>query len=206
MRKLTKKTLDQLASEMPLISQNVQNSMFGRAYYYDLNDGSFIACVGDSPEIRLIDSSTYPAALAASLGGITGNSNNLTGSVPFKSGNSQQRENVIRTIATEVGIGSSYLTVTNLNDSSLYGQYSNSQDMITINSYSKLFENGNYNDFYCLLKHEQYHSNNYIPDDSAYNEYNAYNYVNNEVPQFNYASDDYRQHSLDNEQYFGSLL
>lgn len=194
MKKLTKKSLDELAKEMHVMSEEEQESMLGRAYYYDLY-GNLIGICGDSSEIRVIDNSLYGAAIAGGLGGISGDGdwrNNLMGSIPFRDSTLQQRTNIIRSIGIQAGLSNYYMDIRDLDNYTRNGEYNHSTGMVTINSNSILFEFGNYNDFYCTLKHENYHKNNYIPNGStAQMERDAYNHVLDQ-DQYDYASPYYK--------------
>ncbi len=59
MKKLTKKSLDELAKEMPIIDETYQKTFIGGTYYYDIASGTFFGQIGSSDDVRFVNSSEY---------------------------------------------------------------------------------------------------------------------------------------------------
>ena len=54
MKKLTKKSLNELAIMMPILSEIQQKTFIGVTHYYDIVSGTFLGTVGSSNDVRFV--------------------------------------------------------------------------------------------------------------------------------------------------------
>ena len=215
MKKLTKKNLQQLCETMALLSEVEQRNCVGTAYYYS-PDGQLLGYLGNSSEIRVVDSSIFYSLQDNNDDAcLFGNSTSL-----YYSGNATQ-VNIINSIAGGLGLDYIYLdtlyyTVNNNKYISYDSggrtthmgtpEYGYQYSYITINDASDVFIKGNFYDMMCVLLHEQDHYDNYNPytHDEVASEFFAFGAtIYNEY--FEHASSEFRANIYSQYEYYKNL-
>ena len=174
MKKLTKKSLDELAEKMPVVSESEQQCLIGGTFYFDY-EGNFIGKIDDGRnELRV---ATSIIAIDSSVG-FSQASQNTVGAV-------------LSTMAHTMGISG------NIDMGYLPGNIAqtNSNGQITFNIASSLFNASNYYDFLSVLYHEHHHQMTMGDHGSGQSEYQALIYEINQSS-FQYTSEAYRQDTM----------
>ena len=212
MKKLTKKNLQQLCETMVILSEVEQQNYVGAAFYYS-PDGELLGHLGNSYEIRVVDSGFfYSLQDNTDDACLFGSSTSL-----YYSGNGTQ-VNIINSLAG--GLGLNYIYV-----GALYDNFENiayytggktthmgtpehgyQYSYITINNASNVFRKGDFYEMMCVLLHEQDHYHNYNPQ--TYNEYASEFFafgaaIYNEY--FEHASPEFRESIYRQYRYYESL-
>lgn len=174
MKKLTRKSLDELARVMPVISEAKQRIYFGGTFYYN-NSGQLL---GEIPD----------GNYAIKIGNSTGDS----GAIDFSASNQDTKNNVLTTMANSIGISGSIGFFENPENPNHMGGIDASGN-IYVNSNAKIYLSGNYYDFLSVLHHEHYHQMTLsgYAFSSGQNEYQALIYEINQSG-FQYTSDYYK--------------
>ncbi|SFL64708.1 hypothetical protein, partial [Proteiniphilum acetatigenes] len=198
-----------------ILSEVEQRNYVGAAFYYS-PDGELLGHLGNSHEIRVVDSGIfYSLQYNNDDACLFGYSTSL-----YYSDNGT-RVNIINSMARGLGLDYVYLDTLyyTVNDNryisydtggktthmgtSGYGyQYS----YITINNASDMFKGGNFYDMMCALIHEQDHYDNYNPQtyNKNYSEFFAFGAtIHNQY--FEYASQDFRESTYSQYRYYESL-
>lgn len=158
MKKLTKKNLQQLCETMIILSEVEQRNYVGAAFYYS-PDGQFLGPLGNSHEIRVVDSGIF-----YSLQYCNDDSCLFGYSTSLYYSNNETQVNIINSIAGRLGLDNIYVgtlydgsgnvlytsggrtthSVTQYTypDGSVYYDYYYSY--ITINNVSNTFKSGNF--------------------------------------------------------------
>lgn len=59
MKRITRKNLDELAKEMPILDEVHQKTFIGGTHYYDIASGTFLGTVGSFDDVRFVTPSEY---------------------------------------------------------------------------------------------------------------------------------------------------
>ncbi|MFI3315362.1 MAG: hypothetical protein R3Y04_06820 [Rikenellaceae bacterium] len=101
MRKLERKSLDELAQKMPLIKESEQAQFVGGYKYYDAS-GNYMGTLGSSNEIRLLYNNLLDLNSIVLAGDCTETNNTAYNmSISYSDMSSMQKETVISTILKE---------------------------------------------------------------------------------------------------------
>ena len=220
MKKLTKKNLQQLCETMVILSEVEQQNYVGAAFYYS-PDGELLGHLGNSSEIRVVDSSIF-----YSLQDNNDDACLFGSSTSLYYSDSGTQVNIINYMASELGLNNIYVgtlydgsgnvlytsggrtthSVTQYTypDGSVY--YDHHHSYITINNVSDAFKGGSFYDMMCALIHEQDHYDNYNPytHDKVASEFFAFgSTIYNEY--FEYASPEFREDIYSQYEYYKSL-
>lgn len=142
MKKLTKKSLDELARVMPVISEAKQRVFFGGTWYYDTS-GTLVGFTPDeSDEIRVVNSTWG-----------TGDT------LKFSEASQETQGKILSTIGQSAGI-SGTVQIYGVSNQNEYAKYSHNNDIVGVNSSGSFYGSGNYYDFLSMLIHESYHQSN----------------------------------------------
>ena len=185
MKKLTRKSLDELAKKMSVLNESEQQNLVGGAFYYD-DSGNFLGEYGTGNNI-LIANSIYDPGMCLSIA-----SEETVGYV-------------LTTTANAIGISGD---IGIYYDPFQYAKHESGQ--VYVNYNGDLISDNNYYDIVSVLHHEHFHQMT-IPDYSGtnlQNEYQAFIYQINH-PSFQYVSEHLRSGTmanyerLHNEQEYG---
>ena len=130
MKKLTKKSLDELANSMSIISDAEQMCYNGGTYVYN-SAGTYLGYRGTGSDV-VIASSLYATQFDS-----------------ISVADDQTILNVLNTIARGIGL-------THANDNR-FAEMDSTTGKISINAYSELLSSNNYYDYLSILQHEKYH-------------------------------------------------
>ena len=174
MKKLTRKSLDELARVMPVVDELKKRNYVGGTWYFD-KAGVQVAYIDDgSQEIRI---------------------GTPESSIAFSSTSMDVVAKVMNTMGASIGVNGSII-VDNKYGNGVYGYTDPSSGKISINMTSPSFEGSNYCDFLSTLHHEHYHQMN-IGNGLSYdeNELQALIYEMSQ-PSFKNASQEYKAETL----------
>lgn len=196
MRKLRKMNLDELAQEMPVLSEEEQRAHEGGAFYYTMS-GDYLGKVGDSNEIRIISADTYY--------NLSGNANGVgmdvvSSNFSFITSN-DVKFNVLNSMARSVGVGSGF-NMANL-EQGTYAEIDISGN-VSFSYHAPCFRDANYYDFVLTLYHERRHiETSYL--DHRRSEFEAYACVLRH-PQFEQASEKFKNTIVNNYIYYKDTI
>ncbi len=134
MKKLTRKSLDELAKTMPIVSKTQQNGYIGGAMYFDSN-GNFVGSYGEGNGI----------IIAPTI---------LHSGISFDIASEETVGKVITTMARAVGINGNINII--YDRGQLYAQAHSNGD-VDWNYNSNIMAYNNYYDFLSVLHHENHH-------------------------------------------------
>ncbi|SFL04934.1 hypothetical protein SAMN05216357_111106 [Porphyromonadaceae bacterium KH3CP3RA] len=184
MKKLTKKSLDELAENALNVSELEQQTIIGGAFYFDYS-GNYLGSSGPGSDIRI----------ATGLGSIST-------SIPFSEAASSTVGGVLTNMAHLIGYSGTVGTDFFENPGK-YAQAAGGQ--ITYNMGSPAFDQGNYFDFLCTLIHENHHVITPYDAGTPQSEYYAYRAVKDSYF-YSLVSNEYRAHIESSYNHYGSLL
>ncbi len=164
MKKLTKQSLDELAKEMPVLSEEVQISLIGGAKYFDLS-GTFLGDIGPGDEMRIISPNEFQAAMADYNNHPYDGSGQLYG----QSLSSASRNTKHRVLLHYAKGGLSHFNLVNLSQDIQAGWNKDGQFMINLNGFFMDHEQ----DIINTMVHEMVHYNAGSGDNSEYAAYMA---------------------------------
>lgn len=175
MKKLTKKSLDELAKQMPSVSELEQQSLIGGSFYFD-QAGNFVGTHGAGNDIIIANTI-------------------LNSGIPFSIASDATIRAVLTTMANAMGIsGEIGLIYESDNKFAVTDPSGN----ISFNCYSELMSSNNYYDYLSILRHEQHHQMTVGYSGSwLQNEYQSFIYQINDSS-FQYASDWLRDYTMTN--------
>jgi|AGTN01.1.fsa_nt_gi hypothetical protein len=168
MKKLTRKNLNELASDMLTVSELEQQNLMGGSFYFDYS-GNFIGQYGTGNDI-IIANSILHSGMAFSL------------APP------EIVASVITTMARAVGISGNVNIV--FESGNVYGK-AHSNGQVDFNYNANIMVYNNYYDFLSVLHHENHHLMSMEDRGTTQSEFQALIYEMNQ-PSFQYASDPYR--------------
>jgi len=176
MKKLTKKSLDELAENMSVVNESEQQYLVGGSFYFD-HAGNFIGNYGHGNDIIIANSILHSG-------------------IPFSLANDATINAVLTTMANAMGI-SGGIGVVRTGDNR-YAEFNSETGKISFNLNSELMSSNNYYDYLSVLRHEQYHQMTAGYSGSwLQNEYQAFIYQINDSS-FQYASDWLRDYTMTN--------
>lgn len=155
-RKLTKKSLNELAQVMPVLSEKEQDELVGGAQLFT-KDGTYLGQVGTSQEVRITTENTYTQLQSYDLSyqdSLVGNmSAGLSGQAI------QTMEKVMNSIAQMAGIDSGIkIEVKNVQGWTAYGSTTSTGGIwLNANSDTIVYDGCNMYDFMSTIIHENYH-------------------------------------------------
>ena len=184
MRKLTKKSLEDLAKTMSVIDETEQQNFVGGTFYYDYN-GNYLGSYGTGNDVRIATSMS-----------------DIGGSIAFSSAPSSVVGSVLTNMSRFLGysgiVGISY----NDNETN-YGSATAGQ--IMYNPGSPAFVGDNNFNFWCTLVHEMHHVNTPGDVGTDQSEYYAILSVKNSY-YYTMASEQYKIHVENNLTYYRNIL
>lgn len=194
MRKLRKINLDELAQEMPVLSEEEQRAQDGGTFYLT-QTGLYLGQKGKGYEVRSVDYDTW-----VSLSGCRDDSELYPHSGPTYGFSSEAKNAIIQVIAKDAYITGVTISMAYLGEGS-YGRAIPSNYQIYVNYDSPSFSTGNYYDLMMTLVHELHHIKS--PEDAGGNrsEVEAYEAVTRHYG-FSYTSEKYKKHVRDAIDYY----
>ncbi|MFA7492263.1 MAG: hypothetical protein WCZ43_01955 [Proteiniphilum sp.] len=147
MKKLTKRNLDELAVNMPIIDEKEQQDIIGGTFYYSASGQLIHATYDGSNEMRVVlDINNW----VVSGGGMF---DPISGSYSLNEVGSNVVANVLSHIASSIGI-SGAIGVTYRSGTAAWVD---SSGQIFFNNASNIFDEANYYDILSVLNHEHHH-------------------------------------------------
>ena len=155
-RKLTKKSLNELAQVMPVLSEKEQDELVGGAQLFT-KDGTYLGQVGTSQEVRIATENTYTQLQSYDLSYQDSLVGNMSSGL---SGQSIQTMNkVMNSIAEMAGVETGII-VKSVNDTNSYGACQKDGTIyLNLNSPTFQYEGCNMYDFMSTIVHENFHKN-----------------------------------------------
>ncbi len=174
MKKLTKKSLSELAEKMSVVNESEQHALVGRAFYFN-SSGDFLGEHGSGDDIMIAESLSDPG-------------------IHLSIASEETVGKVMSTIGNEIGI-SGNIGITHENE--VYASLK-PDGLVYVNYYGNLVSNGNYHDIVSVLHHEHYHQMTIgYSTTPLQNEYQAFIHQINH-PSFQNVSDELREFTLTN--------
>ncbi|SFL05056.1 hypothetical protein SAMN05216357_111111 [Porphyromonadaceae bacterium KH3CP3RA] len=172
MKKLTKKRLDELASNMLTVTESEQQNLVGGSFYFD-HSGNFIGQYGSGNDIIIANSILHSG-------------------IPLSIAPPETVGNVLTTMARAVGISGNVNIV--FENGNLYGR-AHSNGQVDFNYNANIMAYNNYYDFLSVLHHENHHLMTLEDAGTSHSEYQALIYEINQSS-FQYTSDYYRDSTM----------
>ncbi|HMM18642.1 hypothetical protein [Proteiniphilum sp. X52] len=172
MKKLTRKSLDELAKTMPIVSKTQQNGFIGGAMYFDSN-GNFVGSYGEGNGI----------IIAPTI---------LHSGISFDVASPETVGKVMTTMARAVGISGNVNIIFDRGD--LYGR-AHEDGSVDFNYNANIMAHNNYYDFLSVLHHENHHLMSMEDAGTSQSEFQALIYEINQ-PSFQNTSEYYRSNTM----------
>lgn len=175
MKKLTKKSLDELAEKMSVVNESEQQSLVGGSFYFD-QSGNFLGRYGAGNDIIIANSILHSG-------------------IPISIASDATIRGVLNTMANAMGISGGIGVVRTGNN--IYAEFDPETEKISFNLNSELLSSNNYYDYLSVLHHEHHHQMTSGDAGSLQSEYQAFIHQINQ-PSFQYVSNWLRDYTMTN--------